>query len=146
MKKTISFFSKATALLMLCFFASSYKATAQKIEFETLEINYGDIKKGADGVRKFKFRNTGIAPVTITNAQGSCGCAVPTKPDEPIMPGASDVIKVKYDTKRVGPFTKQVTITTDANETVRLTIRGNVLPEPEPEPVPVPAPQPNPKP
>lgn len=103
-----------------------------KIEFETLEINYGDITKGANGVREFKFRNTGTAPFTVTDAKGSCGCTVPTKPDGPIMPGETNVIKVKYDTQRVGPFTKQVTLTTDSNETIRLTIRGNVLPEPDP--------------
>ena len=49
------------------------------------------------------------------------------------MPGESGYIKVKYDTKRVGPFTKYVTLTTNAtsNTTTRLKISGTVEAEPD---------------
>jgi Protein of unknown function (DUF1573) len=107
--------------------------SAQKIEFETLEINYGDIAKGANGVREFKFKNTSDVPLIIEGAQGSCGCTVPDYPKEPIMPGETKSVRVKYDTQRTGPFTKYVTLTTNAkdNTSIRLTIRGNVNPEPD---------------
>jgi hypothetical protein len=59
------------------FFATISMATAQKIEFETLDINYGEIVKGANGVREFKFKNTGSAPLIIESAQGSCGLLCP---------------------------------------------------------------------
>ncbi|MCB0663291.1 MAG: DUF1573 domain-containing protein, partial [Saprospiraceae bacterium] len=64
----------------------------------------------------------------IKNAKGSCGCTVPTWPREPIMPGESSAIEVRYDTNRVGPFTKRVTLTTNENgENTRvLTIKGKV--------------------
>ena len=49
------------------------------------------------GVRVFEFTNTGNAPLIITNVQSTCGCTVPSKPKEPIMPGKSDKIEVKYN-------------------------------------------------
>lgn len=92
------------------------------------EWNYGSIKNGSTGYRYFKFTNTGKGPLVISAAKGSCGCTVPTWPKEPIMPGESDFIKVKYDTKRTGAFTKYVTLTTNAqsNTTTRLKIFGTV--------------------
>ncbi len=107
------------------FFSETF---AQKIEFAEKEINYGEIERGSDGVREFTFTNTGNAPLVISSARGSCGCTVPSFPKEPIEPGASNVIKVKYDTNRMGAFTKYVTLTTNAleNPTVRLVIKGMV--------------------
>jgi hypothetical protein len=112
---------------------SPMKTVAPKVDgpgmvFENETIDYGSIQKGAEGKREFVFVNNGNKPVTITNAQGSCGCTVPTKPDGAIAPGARGVIGVKYDTNRVGPFTKTVTITSDASETPKvLTIKGTIL-------------------
>jgi hypothetical protein len=101
---------------------------AQEIKFNTHELNYGVITKKSDGVRVFKFTNTGKAPLIINNAQGSCGCTVPTYPKEPIMPGETSEIKVSYDTNRVGQFTKFVTLTTNAtsSNTTQLKITGEV--------------------
>lgn len=108
---------------------------APEIEFETETINYGEIEKGADGVREFKFTNTGKSPLIISNARGSCGCTVPTWPKEPIKPGEDGVIKVKYDTNRQGPINKSVTITSNAKTPTKvLRIKGNVIvPQTSPE-------------
>ena len=108
---------------------------APEISFETEVIDYGNIEKGADGVREFKFTNTGKSPLIISNARGSCGCTVPTWPKEPIKPGESNVIKVKYDTNRPGPINKSVTITSNAKTATKvLRIKGNVeVPQTSPE-------------
>lgn len=98
-----------------------------KFEFETTTIDYGTIEQGSDPYRYFKFTNTGVEPAVITHAKGSCGCTVPTWPKEPVLPGQSAEIKVRYDTKRVGPFTKRVTLSTDySDEKIVLTIKGKV--------------------
>jgi hypothetical protein len=124
-----------SSIIAVLFFAVNFVA-AQDIKFESLEVNYGSIEKGADGVRVFKFTNTGTAPLIISNAQGSCGCTVPTYPKEPIMPGEKGEIKVKYDTQRVGAFTKYVTLTTNATSGTsnQLKIFGDVKPEAAPTP------------
>lgn len=94
--------------------------------------DYGTIKHGADGTCTFEFKNTGNAPLIISNAKGSCGCTVPEWPKEPIAPGAKGVIKVKYDTTRAGAINKSVTITSNAvNEPTKvIRIKGNVLSAP----------------
>jgi hypothetical protein len=89
--------------------------------------DYGTMKQGADGNCEFKFTNTGKEPLIIANAVGSCGCTVPTYPKEPILKGQSAVIKVHYDTKRVGGFNKTVTITSNAKTSTKMiTIKGTV--------------------
>lgn len=103
---------------------------ALKPQFEFVEevIDYGTIAKDADGHRVFKFKNVGSAPLVIENVKGSCGCTVPTKPEEPVMPGEFGEIKVKYATNRVGRFSKSVTITSNATEKPKVVrIKGEVL-------------------
>ena len=65
-----------------------------KIEFTKETHDYGTIKYGADGTCTFEFKNTGNAPLIISNAKGSCGCTVPEWPKEPIAPGAKGSIKI----------------------------------------------------
>jgi hypothetical protein len=102
---------------------------APEIVFETDVHDFGTIKNGGNGVYEFKFKNTGNEPLIITNAAGSCGCTVPTWPKEPIKKGETGIIKVSYDTKRVGGFTKTVTLTSNAKTATKvLTIKGVVEP------------------
>lgn len=112
----------------------SYTAVAQEvatITFDSLVVDYGTINKGDDGVRQFKFTNTGTADLEITQVRSSCGCTIPKKPSDAIAPGASDVIEVKYDTERIGPIRKTITVASNAsNGMVALKIKGEVQ-EPE---------------
>jgi Protein of unknown function (DUF1573) len=98
------------------------------LSFERTIIDYGVIPKGADGLRVFNFSNNTNEPAIIKAAKGSCGCLVPTYPKEPIMPGESGAIEVRYDTQRVGVFTKTATIETSCsnNPTITLTVKGEV--------------------
>ena len=99
------------------------------IDFESKVVDYGVIEHNSDGARKFVFTNNGTEPLIIKNAKGSCGCTVPTWPREPIAPGATAEIGVKYATNRVGKFTKTITLTTNASKKpVILTIKGEVNP------------------
>ena len=98
------------------------------ITFEKTVIDYGTVDKGADGVRDFIFTNTGDAPLIISNVKSTCGCTIPKKPEKPILPGESDKIQVKYDTKRVGFIRKSISVTSNAsNSNVVLKITGQVI-------------------
>lgn len=98
------------------------------ISFDNETLDYGTIEQNADGERFFKITNTGTEPLIISSCKGSCGCTVPQCPKEPVLPGQSTTIKVKYDTNRLGMFTKSVTVSSNATEpekTVKIT--GNVV-------------------
>ncbi|MCB0790633.1 MAG: DUF1573 domain-containing protein [Flavobacteriales bacterium] len=76
--------------------------------------DYGTIEQGANGTCEFMVTNTGDQPLIITNCKGSCGCTVPKCDTAPVKPGEKTIITVKYDTKRVGPINKSVTISSNA--------------------------------
>jgi Protein of unknown function (DUF1573) len=119
-------------ITILCISLISFSVNAQekvaKIEFKTDVIDYGTIEKGADGVRIFEFTNTGEAPLIITKVKSTCGCTVPSWSKDPIMPGKSGEIQVKYDTNRVNPIRKTITVTSNADTpNVALKIKGLVV-------------------
>ncbi len=108
-----------------------FSLTAQdkiaKIEFKTETVDYGEIAKGADGVRVFEFANTGNAPLIISKVSSSCGCTIPKKPKDPILPGKTGEIQVKYDTNRVGPIRKAITVISNADTPTKvLKIKGEI--------------------
>lgn len=118
--------------ILLCISYTNGFAQAE-ITFETDVIDYGTIEKGDDGVREFKFTNTGSSPLFINQVRSSCGCTIPKKPTDSIMPGVEEVIEVKYDTNRVGPIRKTITVSSNAETpVVALQIKGTVE-EPEEE-------------
>lgn len=119
-------------ITILCIALVSFTVNAQdkvaKIEFKTDTIDYGTIEKGANGVRVFEFTNTGTAPLIISQVTSSCGCTIPKKPEGPILPGKTGVIEVKYDTNRVNPIRKTITVISNAETpTVALKIKGDVI-------------------
>ena len=111
----------------------SIDPNAAEMKFETEVLDFGNVKFDAYGVREFKVKTVGKSPLTISNVQGQCGCTSttidgkPGWPQEPILPGKTASIKVKYDTKRPGPFEKNVTITSNSKEPSKLVkIKGVV--------------------
>lgn len=113
--------------------AISFAQKGPKIEFKAANntIDYGTVVAGTDdGLRSFVFTNTGDAPLVITNVRSTCGCTVPSKPTEPIMPGKTGNIDVKYNMS-VGQISRTVTVESNAvnyeNGTVPLRIKGEVV-------------------
>lgn len=100
---------------------------APEITFEKDFHDFGTIDYGSDGNCEFKYTNTGIDPLLITQCNGSCGCTAPQCPKESVLRGQSAIVKVHYDTKRPGPFTKTVSVMSNAKNGVKvLTIKGIV--------------------
>ena len=108
--------------------APAASTSLAEITFESELHDFGTIDHAGNGTYEFKFKNTGKEPLIITDAKGSCGCTVPTYPKNvPIKPGETQVIKVTYDTKRPGNFTKTVTIRSNAKTPEKIiTIKGTV--------------------
>jgi hypothetical protein len=120
----------AIAIFLLSGIGAMTAQEVAKMEFKSETIDFGKIKKGSDGSRTFEFTNTGNVPLVIENVTSSCGCTIPKKPENPIQPGETGTIEVKYDTKIVGPIRKTVTVYSNADvPTKALKIKGTVLEE-----------------
>ena len=77
--------------------------------------NFGKVADGEFVSYNFRFKNIGTKPLIVTNVSASCGCTVPEKPEQPIKPGETGFIKVKFDSKgRVGNAHKTVTVSSNA--------------------------------
>jgi hypothetical protein len=125
------------AILFGMFLIGGILVAQPKIEFKATDntIDYGTVSRESDnGVRVFEFTNTGNEPLLITNAQSTCGCTVPSFSKEPIAPGASGKIEVKYN-MNPGPIRKTITIECNASNVdsgrVALKIKGEVIVKPE---------------
>jgi len=115
-------------IIGLISFSINAQDKVAKIKFKTDTVDYGTIEKGADGLRIFEFTNTGDAPLIVTKVTSSCGCTVPKWSQDPILPGKTGEIQVKYDTNRVNPIRKTITVISNADTpTVALKIKGEVI-------------------
>ncbi len=100
------------------------------LAFQAIEYDFGTVKEGDVVDHIFQFTNTGNFPLIISKATATCGCTVPEWPKDPIGPGESGEIKVKFNTlNRTNQQTKYVNISANTKpEITRLKISGNVLP------------------
>jgi hypothetical protein len=97
------------------------------ITFDKEVHDFGIIPQGTPASFTFTFKNTGKEPLIVTAAQASCGCTTPEWTKEPIKKNGKGFVKATYNAASIGPFTKQVTVSSNAKKgTVILTIRGEV--------------------
>lgn len=111
--------------------ASPPNPNAPKIEFKEDSYDFKELSEGPQATHEFKFTNTGKEPLILSNVRASCGCTTPSWPKEPILPGKDGTIVVTYNTQgRPGPFTKSVTISSNASEPNKvIIIKGDVIKE-----------------
>lgn len=119
---TLSFFNAAPTKF------DQYDAKVAIMKFNTEVVDYGTLIQNSDGTRFFTFTNSGDAPLLITKVTTTCGCTVPTFSKTPIMPGNTGELEIKYDTKRLGAFTKTITVISNAEGGNKiLKIKGNIV-------------------
>jgi hypothetical protein len=99
---------------------------AEHMNFKFPVHDFKTVQEGPAAEHEFVFTNTGKEPIVISNVSASCGCTTPSYSKEPVLPGKTGTIKASYNTQgRVGPFTKSITINSNAGVKV-LTIKGEV--------------------
>lgn len=125
---------KSIIFSLLLFISLSYLGQNPTMYFPSLTVDKGSILKGSNGIFKFPFQNTGNAPLIITSVKSSCGCLAPSWNKNPILPGQWDTIYGKYDTYRIGPINKSMTV--QSNDTsqpnIMIKIKGKVIEKPIP--------------
>jgi len=106
---------------------SQREKTGPEMIFKDTLHNFGTIWYKNEAAYEFTFKNTGKSPLIIEKVHSSCGCAVPEWGKEPVRPKGKGVIKVIYDTNKIGQFQKTVKIYSNAvNSPITLLIIGAV--------------------
>jgi hypothetical protein len=81
------------------------------MDFEVREIDFGTHNEGDILDTVFKFKNTGELPLIISKVKTSCGCTTPYWPKKEILPGESELLKIRFNTNhKPGKQTKTITI------------------------------------
>lgn len=126
---------KNITLIIAIILTSSFgfAQSGAKIDFKAKDntIDYGTITKNGDsGIRTFEFTNTGNASLIISNVLSTSGFTIQSKPTEPILPGKSGKIVIKY-ILTLGPIRKTITVESNAvnydDGIIPLKIKGEVV-------------------
>jgi archaellum component FlaG (FlaF/FlaG flagellin family) len=101
------------------------------ISWEKTVYDFGDIPAGDKVEHTFRFKNTGNAPLIITNVQVTCGCTTPKGwARDPIAPGESGEITIAFNTLgKFGLQKKVVTVISNATnqDENQITFNANVV-------------------
>jgi len=110
---------------------SEIKKGAASISFDKKEYDFGTVNEGDIVETSYLVTNSGKTDLVITNAQASCGCTVPVWPKNPIKPGATGEVKVKFNTSgKLNRQQKTITLTTNTESGREvLTLKGSVTPK-----------------
>jgi len=124
MKKNISLLILAIAFVGLSSMIVQDKA---EFKFEQETHDFGKIPQGTPVSYEFNFTNTGTEPLIISKVESTCGCTVPEYTTTPVKSGEQGKIKVTFDAAASSPFSKMVTIRSNAKTPVKaLYIKGVV--------------------
>lgn len=77
-------------------------------KFNVEKHDFGKVKVGIPVNYSFEIKNISDKPIVVENSWASCGCTTPEKIVDPIMPGATALLKVQYNAAAVGPINKDV--------------------------------------
>ena len=107
------------------------KGKLAEISFDKTKHEFGTVNEGDIVETVFKVTNSGNVDLVITDAKPSCGCTVPVWPKNPIKPGETAEIEVKFNTSgKPNRQSKSITLTTNTqkgNEILQLV--GSVTPK-----------------
>lgn len=132
-------FVLAFLLLALTTFGLQAQMEDIKLEFEKKTHDFGTLDQGDPCSFTFKYTNVSDQPIKLTNVKASCGCTTPKWSKEPLAPGQTAEIPVKYDSKRIGAFNKSIRVTYEGSATpIVLFIKGKINAKENANPTPAP--------
>lgn len=101
-----------------------------KIQFKTLEHNFGKVAAGKVFETIFQFRNVGKANLEIKEVKTSCGCTAAILNKKTLKPDETGEIKVELDTTgREGTFVRTITVFSNdpENGIINLKVSADVV-------------------
>ena len=124
-----------TLTLFLLAIAAGAAAQKPEVSFDGTVFDFGTVKESADPVQTvFIMTNTGSVPVAILSASTTCGCSKAEYPKEPVKPGKTAKVKVKFNPAgQHGEISREIKLRLKASggKSIRvpLKIQGVVVPE-----------------
>ena len=93
----------------------------------TTEHDFGTQKLYSKIEYEFKIQNDSADVFIIKNITTSCGCTTPTYSKRPVKSGKIAVIKVAYDSRRIGFFDKSINVYTNfSSDPIEFKIKGTM--------------------
>ena len=118
-------------VLGFAFTASAQGNQKAEIKFTEEVHDFGKIPQGKPATTEFVFTNIGEQPLILTNVQPTCGCTVADFTKTPVKKGEKGVIKITYNAAVPAPFSKPITVTSNAKTPQKtLIIKGEVVAAP----------------
>jgi hypothetical protein len=107
------------------------KTAQPAIQFESMVHDFGNLKQDEISACTFKYKNTGNAPLIITEVEKPCGCTIPEWDKAPLMPGKTAEIKVRFSPKEQpkGVFRKTLNVYSNIQQERNpiLMIKGTIV-------------------
>jgi len=119
-----------TFVFCFSFAVTAYSVNKPKamINWSETAMDFGQVPYNKPIEVEFKFQNSGMFPLIINNVEPSCGCTVADFPKQPIPAGGEGSIKVTFDAKLSGYFSKTITVHSNTEEKITtLFIKGEVV-------------------
>lgn len=101
-----------------------------RIQFDSLNYDWGSVRAGAKVMHDFVFTNTGDATLQITDVQPGCHCTTVGQWTHQVEPGKSGVIPIQFDSSGFGgPIYRTPTVSCNdkSQPTVTLQLHGTVM-------------------
>lgn len=118
---------KNIILLLLFFTSLGHGQEKGKLEFSNKVIDFGELKEGAKAERSLSFKNTGGKPVMIKRISSTGHVNVEDYPQNAVQPGNKGNIKISYNTDKIGPIRRTLTVYSNAqNSFESIKIKGVV--------------------
>lgn len=103
-----------------------------EFKFESETHDFGKIPQNKPVSYVFKFTNTGEQPLIISAVEPTCGCTIADYTKTPVKKGQTGSITLTYNAAALAPFTKGVTVKSNAKTPVKmLYLKGEVIEEPK---------------
>lgn len=92
-------------------------------------VDYGTRANGSDGTSHFHIFNTGDEPLKIETIYTAHGGMIAKFENGKVLPGDSIEVILKFDTRRIGPFSTSATVVSNAvNDPAKwVKIKGRIL-------------------
>lgn len=87
--------------------------TQSFVLFHKQQIDGGEIKIDEDYQFHFSYTNTSDQPVIINDVRTTCGCTVPDWAKDPLLPGKTNTLTIKFKPNTLGFHVKKIFVYTN---------------------------------